>query len=39
MLTFYLAWERGYSPLEMISKRADVAFVAALRQRVLRRVV
>ena len=31
--TFWLAWSRGYSPLEMISKRADAKFVATLRQR------
>jgi inner membrane protein len=31
--TFYFAWSRGYSPLEMISARADQAFVAALRRR------
>ena len=31
--TFYLAWLRGYSPLEMVSTKADGAFVAALRQR------
>jgi membrane-bound metal-dependent hydrolase YbcI (DUF457 family) len=32
-MTFYLAWERGYSPLEMISASADRAFVSALRKR------
>jgi len=32
-LTFYLAWARGYSPLEMISHKADESFVAALRKR------
>jgi inner membrane protein len=31
--TIYLAWSRGYSPLEMISKKADAAFVHALRLR------
>ena len=31
--TFYLAWLRGFSPLEMVSIRADTAFVAALRRR------
>lgn len=31
--TFYLAWRRGYSPLEMVSARADQAFVGALRGR------
>lgn len=28
-----LAWWRGFSPLEMISEKADATFVAALRQR------
>ena len=32
-LTFYFARARGYSPLEMVSRKADAAFVAALRQR------
>jgi inner membrane protein len=32
-LTFYLAWKRGFSPLEMFSARADRTFVAALRRR------
>ena len=32
-LMFYLAWKRGYSPLEMISARADKAFVETLRRR------
>lgn len=31
--TFYLAWKRGYSPLEMFSLKADHAFVSALRRR------
>jgi hypothetical protein len=31
--TFALAWQRGYSPLEMVSARADRAFVATLRNR------
>ena len=31
--TFYLAWRRGFSPLEMVSARADRAFVQALRER------
>ncbi|MGB0035992.1 MAG: metal-dependent hydrolase [Candidatus Acidiferrales bacterium] len=30
---FYMAWAKGFSPLEMISKRAHAAFVAALRRR------
>ncbi|MFQ5993194.1 MAG: metal-dependent hydrolase [Nitrospiraceae bacterium] len=33
LLTFYLAWKRGYSPLEMISGSADKAFVVTLRHR------
>lgn len=33
-LLFYLAWVRGYSPLEMVSQKADAAFVAALRVRI-----
>ncbi|XOF32762.1 MAG: metal-dependent hydrolase [Candidatus Electrothrix sp. YB6] len=32
-ITFYLAWKKGYSPLEMISDRADKGFVATLRNR------
>jgi inner membrane protein len=32
-LTLWLAWRRGFSPLEMISARADASVVAALRQR------
>jgi inner membrane protein len=33
MITFWLAWRRGFSPLEMISAKADAAFVGALRRR------
>lgn len=33
LVTFYLAWAKGFSPLEMVSGRADRAFVAALRER------
>ena len=33
VLTFYLAWRRGYSPLEIVSPAADRAFVGALRTR------
>lgn len=33
LATFYLAWSRGFSPLEMVSQRADAAFVGALRRR------
>lgn len=32
-ITLYLAWRRGFSPLEMISTKADAAFVATLRHR------
>ena len=32
-LTFYLAWMRGYSPLEIFSPKADKIFVGALRNR------
>lgn len=32
-ITFYLAWKLGYSPLEMVSKRADGAFVSMLRRK------
>jgi hypothetical protein len=31
--TLYLAWKRGYSPVGMISTRADGAVVSALRAR------
>jgi hypothetical protein len=34
LMTFYLAWVRGFSPLEMVSLKADAAFVAALRKQV-----
>src|ERR1700686_2986543 len=34
LLTFYLAWKREFSPLEMVSLKADAAFVAALRTRI-----
>jgi membrane-bound metal-dependent hydrolase YbcI (DUF457 family) len=33
LATFYLAWLNGFSPVEMISARADEAFVQALRRR------
>lgn len=33
LLTFYLAWSRGHSPLEMVSANADRTFVEALRHR------
>ena len=32
-LTLYLAWKRGYSPLELFSSRADRVFVETLRRR------
>ena len=31
VITFLLAWKRGYSPLEIVSERADRAFVETLR--------
>ena len=31
--TFYFAWRRGYSPIEMVSSKADSRFVNVLRQR------
>ena len=31
--SLYLAWKRGYSPLEMVSRRADHLFVTTLRNR------
>lgn len=33
IITFYFAWKRGHSPLELVSRRADHALVAALHQR------
>jgi inner membrane protein len=33
LVTFWLAWRKGFSPLEMVSSRADGAFVAVLRRR------
>ena len=33
MITFFLAWSRGYSPLEIVSQKADQAFVRTLRAR------
>ncbi len=32
-MVLWLAWKRGYSPLEMLSSRADAAFVDVLRRR------
>ena len=32
-LTLYLAWKRGYSPVGIVSARADAAFIATLRKR------
>jgi membrane-bound metal-dependent hydrolase YbcI (DUF457 family) len=37
LVAFWLAWRRGFSPLEMISSKADAAFVRALRHRFPRR--
>lgn len=33
LTTFYLAWSKGHSPLEILSPRADDPFVATLRRR------
>ena len=33
LITIYLAWKRGYSPVEIFSRRADAVFVSTLRQR------
>jgi inner membrane protein len=33
LITLYLAWRRGFSPLEMVSAKADNALVATLRRR------
>jgi inner membrane protein len=33
VVTFFLAWKRGFSPLEMISNSADQVFVQTLRKR------
>jgi hypothetical protein len=33
LLTFYLAWKRGYSPVGIISSNADHVFVDTLRKR------
>src|SRR5246127_1624948 len=32
-ITFWLAWRRGFSPLEMVFTRADDAVITALRRR------
>ena len=32
-ITLWLAWRRGFSPLEMVSTRADAALITTLRQR------
>jgi hypothetical protein len=31
--TLYLAWKRGFSPLELVSRKADAALVSALRKK------
>jgi inner membrane protein len=33
LITLWLAWRRGFSPLEMISSKLDRGFVGALRRR------
>ena len=32
-IAFYLAWKRGYSPVGIVSVRADAVFVSTLRKR------
>jgi hypothetical protein len=32
-VTVYLSWKRGHSPLEVVSQRADAAFVSGLHRR------
>ena len=38
LAVFWLAWQRGFSPLEMVSSKLDRAFVEALRHRLPRKV-
>lgn len=33
IITLWLAWRRGFSPIEMLSAKADAVFVGTLRQR------
>jgi inner membrane protein len=33
LITFWLSWRNGFSPLEMVSAKADGVFVSALRRR------
>jgi hypothetical protein len=33
LVTFWLAWRRGFSPLEIVSAKADTSLVTALRLR------
>jgi inner membrane protein len=33
LITLWLAWRKGFSPLEMVSARADNTLVKALRRR------
>jgi len=33
LITLWLAWRRGFSPLEMLSEKADRSLVTALRRR------
>jgi hypothetical protein len=32
-ITLYLAWSRGYSPVQLFSSRADALFIQTLRTR------
>ena len=33
LVTFWIAWKRGSSPIELVSERGNQAFIGALRQR------
>jgi len=33
LITLWLAWQRGFSPIEIISPKADTAFIRTLRNR------
>jgi hypothetical protein len=37
-VSFYLAWSRGYSPVGLVSRKADEAFVSTLRRRFPKKV-
>ncbi len=39
LITLWLAWRRGFSPLEMVSAKADAVFVSTVRHRFSRNAV